>query len=551
MNNLDKYRKFAKARPNANAKTKNLNVWLYTRVSSASQKDNYSLDYQRDEAYAFAQKKGLTITREFGKKNESASSDFTRKEFSDLINEVKKEKVKPFAIMVYIMNRFSRSGGGAVAIADELINKIGVHLIEVCSGLDTSTDDGRLEIYDKLLEAKKQNNDRLKHTIPGMKRLLKAGKCLGNVPFGYTQYGPRVKDFERRAVEQRIIINEDGKKLKLAWEWKVSGMPDHVILTKLRSLGVNIRKQKLSAMWNKPFYCGIQTNKLLDGDFVRGNWEVMVSEDVFWKVQSILEKNHNGYCISKEVDERPLVGSLYCSKCGKKLTGYLNRRKNLHYYKCQTCSGVTINANTPRRQSKNIGAHDVFVELLNLFSFKKELEPLFNLQLKKILTNHSDSTKQEQAIFKKRLTELNEKREKLNRNFAFGDIGKEMFDKYIVEIDTEIHSLQQKYQIPDLEISNLDKSVKKLLDIVRNISKYWKSASVSNKKRLQELLFPQGLVLDTERRQYLTSRMNSLFMLKLDLMGLTEEDKKKLPIVFDGESDLVAGTGLEPVAFGL
>jgi hypothetical protein len=32
-------------------------------------------------------------------------------------------------------------------------------------------------------------------------------------------------------------------------------------------------------------------------------------------------------------------------------------------------------------------------------------------------------------------------------------------------------------------------------------------------------------------------------MIKLDLMGLTEEDKKKLPIVFDGESDLVAKTG--------
>ena len=417
--------------------------------------------------------------------------------------------------------------------------------------MDTSTDDGRLEIYSKLLEAKKQNNDRLKHTIPGMKRLVKAGKCLGNVPFGYTQYGPRVKDFERRTIEQKIIINEDGQKLKLAWEWKVSGMPDHIILNRLRSLGLDIRKQKLSSMWNKPFYCGIQTNKLLDGDFVRGNWEAMVSEDVFWKVQSILEKNHNGYCISKEVDERPLVGSLYCSKCGRKLTGYLNKRKNLHYYKCQTCSGVSINANTPRRQPKNTGANNIFVELLNLFSLKKELEPIFNLQLQKILTNHSDSTKQEQAIFKKRFTELNEKREKLNKRFAFGDIEKEIFDKYIVEIDMEIQSLQQKYQIPDLEISNLDKSVKKLLDIVRNISKYWKLASVSNKKRIQELLFPEGLVLDIERRQYLTSKMNSLFMLKLDLMGLTEEDKKKLPINFDGESDLVAGAGLEPTAFGL
>lgn len=83
----------------------------------------------------------------------------------------------------------------------------------------------------------------------------------------------------------------------------------------------------------------------------------------------------------------------------------------------------------------------------------------------------------------------------------------------------------------------------KALSFIQNISKYWLSTSVLNKERIQKLLFPQGLTLDVEKRQYLTSEVNTLFMLKLDLMGLTEEDKKKLPIVYDGESNLVDKAG--------
>jgi hypothetical protein len=56
----------------------------------------------------------------------------------------------------------------------------------------------------------------------------------------------------------------------------------------------------------------------------------------------------------------------------------------------------------------------------------------------------------------------------------------------------------------------------------------------------QNIVFPEGLVLDTEKRRYLTSRVNGLFLLK-----------EKLPIKNDEESSLVAGAGLEPAAFGL
>ncbi|MGE0077654.1 MAG: recombinase family protein [Bacteroidales bacterium] len=550
MDDLSRFRKFVKIKPTSK-NVGNKNVWLYTRVSSSNQTDNYSLEYQKEEAYKYAQSKGLTITDVFGNTNESASDDFTRKEFTELIQRVRRSKSKPHAILVYVMNRFSRTGGNAIAIATELVDELGVNLIEVSSGVDTSTKEGRNIIHQKLLEANKQNLDRLSHTLPGMKKLIQSGKNLGKVPFGYDVFGPKVADFEKRSIVQKIVINEDGKKLRMAWEWKAQGMPDYKIIENLKTLGIVIRKQKLSAIWKKAFYCGIQTNALLEGICIKGNWEPLISEELFWKVQSMLNKNHHGYTVVKESEERPLSGFIYCSKCGKKLTGYHNKKKNLHYYKCQTCKSVSMNASTPKRYPNHIGANNLFVEVLALLNLEPKYEKLFELQLKKIFNCFEDSEKQEIAIFRKQLAELEKKKNSLEERYAFGNIEKEIYDKYRTKIEEEILDLRTKYEIPQIDTSNFRVGLNKALSFIQNISKYWLSTSVLNKERIQKLLFPQGLTLDVEKRQYLTSEVNTLFMLKLDLMGLTEEDKKKLPIVFDGESDLVAGTGLEPVAFGL
>ncbi len=54
-------------------------------------------------------------------------------------------------------------------------------------------------------------------------------------------------------------------------------------------------------MWRRAFYCGIQTNALLDGNPIRGKWEPLVTEEVFWRVQQILDGNHQGYHIQKKM----------------------------------------------------------------------------------------------------------------------------------------------------------------------------------------------------------------------------------------------------------
>jgi site-specific DNA recombinase len=176
------------------------------------------LEYQREESEKFAIKMGYQITKYFGNENESASSDISRKEFQTLITAVTMSSKMPFGILVYVISRFSRTGGSACSIVNDLVERLGVHLIEVNTGIDTTTDEGKLNIYSMLIEASRENQTLLKFTVPGMKKFVKSGQYLGKVPIGYDHLGPRVVDPTKRSITQKIIINEDGLHLRRAWE---------------------------------------------------------------------------------------------------------------------------------------------------------------------------------------------------------------------------------------------------------------------------------------------------------------------------------------------
>lgn len=527
-------------------------VWCYTRVSTIDQKANYSLDNQFNAAKAYAVANGFELVKTFGETYESGKDDFTRKEFSRLIDEVKKAKVKPYAIIIYKMNRFSRSGGSGITLTDMLVNELGVHLIESISGDNTTTAKGQIEIYKKLISAREENITRLEHTMPGLKSFLRAGNWLGIAPLGYEHCGTRVRDFSKRSIEQEIRLNDDGKKLKLAWQWKLEGDTDVQIINKLDRLGMKMTSQRISAMWRNIFYCGLITNKLLDGDIVEGRHEPMVSRDVFLKVNKrVSEIRKSGYTVIKDVEERPLTNHIYCYECGNKLTSYENKKKHIHYYKCQNCNGVSINANTPATRSKNVGAHDLFVQQLALYQLDENFKEVYKLQINKMLGNITKEQKNESALVRKQLTELKTKKEKLEERFAYGEISEDMYLKFNTKINADIAALEPDFDVDEKAISNFENRVGKAVDFSCNIQKYWLLGSVDNKKKIQKLVFPEGLILDTKNRQYLTSKVNELFALNASFTDEYRGKERGLSTQKSEKSSTVAGTRVELVTSGL
>ncbi|MCG8318781.1 MAG: recombinase family protein, partial [Cytophagales bacterium] len=90
---------------------------IYTRVSSKDQEDNTSLESQRRYCEDYAERKKLLVVEYFGGTHESAKTD-ERKELKRMLQFVKRKKISN--ILVFKVDRFSRSGAGGISLAEEL-----------------------------------------------------------------------------------------------------------------------------------------------------------------------------------------------------------------------------------------------------------------------------------------------------------------------------------------------------------------------------------------------------------------------------------------------
>jgi len=551
MNNLNQFKTFQKKKAEVITNI-NKSIWGYTRVSSKKQSENSSIKEQEDDIRIYATRNNYNVSEMLGGTYESASGNFTRKEFDSLLLKIKKAKPKPFAIAVKFISRFSREAGGGIEILKNLINNHAVHLIETSSGLCTENDKDRLEIYTRIIEANKENYTKLERTIPGLKKMLENGGCLGKAPMGYDLYGRKVSNPKFLSSEQRVEINEVGEKLKLAWKWKLNGERDFIIISKLKDLDVEISKQKLSQMWSKPFYCGVSTNSFLDNP-VRGKWKPIVSESDFMKVQKLISEKRGGKKSKRINPHRPLTGFIKCNSCGVPMTSYDIPKKGLHYYKCQSgCrGGGSLNVKSTTNSQKT-GVNNLFVEHLGKYQLDEKFKEPLKFQIKKMFSSVNKEAIQREQSITSEIQKLELKLETLKENYYTTDkLSAEDFKKIESKLIGSISTLQAKSENFISKISNLENFVEKSVEISSNISNMWTSSDLETKLRIQKLVFPSGLRINLENRQYLTDEVNSFFSLTSSISSDTKGTKTKKVSKNADLSSLVAGTGLEPVTFGL
>ncbi len=418
--------------------------------------------------------------------------------------------------------------------------------------LDTTTEEGEIQIQYSLIHARKENVERLTHTIPGLKRFVKSGNWLGRAPRGYDHYGPKVKNPKFVQGIQQLKVNDDGRLLKMAWDWKLQNIPDFQIRQKLSIRGLRINKQTLSAMWRNPFYCGIHKNTFLGGEIIEGNWKGLVSKEDFKTINDRFEakpkKEYKPYTAQMD---RPLQNQLYCGCCSSKMTGYKAKGK-YDYYKCLNteCKTKDLSANSSKK-SRQEGIHNLFQNLLTNFKLKEELEDVFKEQMKLTLNEQSFKIYDDQTILKKRLKELQTKKETLDSRFAFGEIDNELYNRFIGAVTSELIEIEEKLEDFKIKISNLDKKVSELIEFSKNLSNIWVSGEYETKLSVQKLLFPEGIVIDPEDRTYRTSNLNPIFGLIHSFTGGNDSGNKKRTGRNTDPSCVVAGVGLEPTTFGL
>jgi site-specific DNA recombinase len=64
------------------------------------------------------------------------------------------------------------------------------------------------------------------------------------------------------------------------------------IIHKLKNLGLGIRKQQLPDILSNPFYCGILSHNLLNGQVIEGKHEKLVPKEIFLKANNVKSRNY-------------------------------------------------------------------------------------------------------------------------------------------------------------------------------------------------------------------------------------------------------------------
>ncbi len=191
--------------------------------------------------------------------------------------------------------------------------------------------------------------------------------------------------------------------------------------------------------------------------------------------------------------------------------------------------------------------HQLFVDLLSGYQLKSEKwrEPIKQMMMEAFVQIHEESINTTIGLNKK-VTELEGNLEKIERRFVLGEIERELYVKHKGQFDDEINELYEKIENSQFKLSNLEKATDNAVEDALNLPQAWLSGDIEEKKRIQKIVFPQGIVYNHEKHHYRTERVNLLFssipLFQEDLQGKkngTSSKNKNL-------SRLVPEAGVEP-----
>ena len=530
MNNLETFRPFAKSGSKQDLVRTEKNCVIYTRVSTKEQAEhNMSLETQRKACEQFALRNNYSVLSSFGGTYESAKTD-ERKEFKKMLDYVRKNKEKISYIIVYSVDRFSRTGANGMYIASQL-RKQGVSVLAVSQHSDTSTAGGRLQQNIHFIFSEYDNELRRDKAVIGMKEKVAKGYWIGKQPFGYDNF--------KSNGEQKLVINDNGKLIRKAFEWKANeNLTNIEIIERLKKYGLTINPQSLWGIFRNPFYCGMVAHSMLEGGIIEGRHEPLISKELFLRVNEKFTENHHIYKHAKESQPHPLRRFVKCSVCGTSFAGYTVKKKGIHYYKCAK-KGCKCNRNASKM-------HEMFLLFLSQYIIdEKFLEPM-----KEILIDiHNELQEKDEddiIALNHSLTAINNKIETFEERYGLGEISKEIYLKYTAKYRAEKLEIEKELAKFSDETSNLNIFVKDSLEIANNVQEIWKLGDYHLKEQLQYLIFPNGILYDREINGFRTQNVNSIFRAIACVSEKNNTDKIEDNGASATLSTLVGVAGFEP-----
>jgi site-specific DNA recombinase len=461
---------------------------IYVRVSTKEQTENLSLPTQLRACEEYCRREGYEVLERFKEEGESAKTT-DRTELQNLLKYCRTHKGKVHFVIVYNLTRFAREKYDHFALR-AFLKSLGISLRSATEPID-DTSTGKLMEGVLAAFAQFDNDVRSERTRAGMRAALEQGRWTFVPPLGYLN-APKWSG-------KSLVPDPDrGVLVTKAFEEFATGrFTKEEVLDTVTRLGLRTRS---GLVLNPQSFGRMLTNRLYAG-FIdlpefgvsrRGDFEPLVSEETFRRVQAILQgRVQVTGPRQRSRPDFPLKGVVRCAECGRELTASWSKGRNgrYAYYHCwRQCRAVNIT------KAKLEG---LFVDEL------KQLQPTAGYMrlVKELVLRAWQERKaevgREASDTERRAKAIQQKLDRLDEAFLFAQ-----------SIDITTYERQRDRLRQELTLTDIDRhsaavekiDVEGILTFAERVlprgSDLWVQASLNQRQRLQQLFFPDGIAFD-------------------------------------------------------
>jgi DNA invertase Pin-like site-specific DNA recombinase len=292
---------------------------IYVRVSTKEQTENLSLPTQLRACEEYCRRQGYEVIERFHEEGESAKST-DRSQLQKLLTFCRLNKGRVHFVVVFNLTRFARDKYDHFALRSHL-QSLGISLRSATEPID-DTSTGKLMEGVLAAFAQFDNDCRSDRTRAGMKAALELGRWVFLAPIGYLN-APRAMGKSLMADPERAPL------VRRAFEEYATGRyTKEQLLKQARASGLTNRRgrpltsQSVGMLLRNQLYAGIVDVPEYGVRGKRGDFEPLISEDLFYRVQAVL----SGRLPSTTPKQRahpdfPLRAFVRCDSYGRGLTG--------------------------------------------------------------------------------------------------------------------------------------------------------------------------------------------------------------------------------------
>jgi site-specific DNA recombinase len=451
---------------------------IYTRVSSQSQVEGYSLEAQYESLIKHVENNKWELIHVYSDPGVSAK-DLNRPGIQQLLRDIQNGSFE--AIVVHKLDRLTRNISNLYDLV-ELVNKHDVKLISLSENIDTSSPMGRMFIYLLGIFAQMFRENLAEEVVKGMSQRAQNGlRNTSARPYGYNVG-------ENLAL---IVNDEEAVIVGKIYEWYVSGQGKFKIAYRLNEMGIPSAK---GSTWSDKIIGGIISNLTNIGAthwkrkgrpeseriIVYDTHEPIISREIFDAAQKIFHRRREQE-MSKSSYDYVFSTILKCGECGR---AYHGRKLKFNNYRC---SG---------RNRRECSASDISeMKMAELFlSFLNDLILEYDQPEKVIGKDTSKDAKR----LEKLLAESGNRRKRLTRAMADGAVPYDEYKSLIAEENAKIE--EWTMELEQIKSPQVQRTRKDILRALSDLRSHWNRLSDQERKQHLQGLFSAIIIKKASSR---------------------------------------------------